>query len=381
MLTLDGRKQAGFLSRQFMLSCLFTSVFVCGGCKDGGIFGTDSGKTVSISGTIQAQYHSDLAPLLPLAGATLTIDTSSVMADGTGRYEFNSVTQGKHKIRISAPGIVPIDTLIDVTGSTSPLNFQFLFYRFGGTVSIDNPTAYGQLIPLKTTVVLDGAFSFQTTGDLHNFDCGFLAAGTHTLHIDATQTTLSRDTTFVSNLTYDFGTTNDYRFYVKGIPREFKFPADVGTTWQYDYQYGYYDQPGYVSRVTQGTHIWTLASTSITGSHIRAFLTDIRNDTTTIHYTDGYRADSSYTSVDTVSFSVFTSDSSIGLSSPEWSDALPRYYNSGGDTLVVSPYLGGIPEQLKTMWVNGVGLISVNYSYGGHVSTSTTLTLREFTKP
>ncbi len=381
MLSSEGGNKAAGPIRRFIWFCLFMLAFFMGGCKDEGIFGTGSGKPVNVSGTVNAQYHSDLNPVLPLAGATLTLDTTSVVANGVGRYSFNSVTPGKHTIRISASGIVPIDTSVDITSSTSPLNFQFVFYRFGGTVSIENPTAFGVLIPLKTTVVLDGGFSFQTTGDLHNFDCGYLAAGTHTLHIDATQSTSSRDTTFVANETYDFGTTNDYRFCVKAIPREFKYPTDVGTIWQYDYQYGYYDQTSYMSQVTRGRHVWTIASNSASGTEITASVTDIRNDTTDIHYTDGHRTDSSYTNVDTVNFTIVTGDSSIELNSPEWQYALPRYYGTGGDTLVISPYNNGAPLFSTTKWVSGVGLISVDYSYGSHVSTSTTLILRDFTKP
>lgn len=359
--------------------CLFASLIFISGCKKASITGTETDSVVIFSGTIEAIYHSALRTRSPLVGATLLLDSVSVQTDSSGNFSFPPMQSGAHQLRITAPDIVPIDTTVTLSGS-EPSHFSFMFYRFGGTVAFIEPDPYRLLRSIKTTMLIDGRHSFETTTDAANFDCGFLTAGYHTLHIERTSTTLPLDTTFLCGLPNDFGTQNAYRFYVGGIPQTFQFPSAVGTSWRYGYSLVSYVATSYLTSKISGTRLWTVNSLTQNGSTLTLNLSDVRRDTVVLDYDIGPYPDTSYVTHDTVYFTIVMDDSSIRVNSPECAFSFAKVF-VGGDTLKLNPVNPDYRTVSSYTIVNNVGLVYSSNGYSGNSSASIKMSLLDYTNP
>ena len=241
------------------------------------------------------------------------------------------------------------------------------------------PPSLRPFLPIRATVTLDNKVARLADSSwfcAFNFDS--VSEGRHTLHVDGTQYSLALDTTFVidhNGACYP----GYYLFTVGNVPRplrEFVFPSAVGKSWQY--RYSYVESGAYsVSRINC-LHFWTVSSSSIAGTTLTVLVSDIRRDT--LRASSSYHADTTYTSLDTVHFSITLSTNSITVGFPKRFlsskyQVVPRYHDYGSDTLTLRTGLYDTPAHGYCTYVSTVGLVGFSMSQSANTSYSESMSL------
>ena len=330
-----------------------------------------------------------------LSGAMVSVDpgTSSASSQTTGadgHFSFPQVTAGNHRVTVSHPRIVALDTMISISSASSRvlvfnclptlLPFQGYIQRLADPYEIQGdqytyPVQFKQKIFVDATVILDGHDSVRTGPayfpgwcNAGYFDLGSVTPGKHRIqaHGDGIY---PLDTTFVVTNS-QFAATDMYsnKFYFLVLPnrplREFVYPLNIGRQWTYTFHAYTYDGPDARSSDQRGVHTWQVTRADPQGSSTVFTVSDTHQDTMHLTWKYPVPGDSTYPVIESSEFTILQTADSIFVNTPFGGvRQIPRFHHLGTDTLTYSFY-GSWPN--TTIYISGLGLTKYSGSGGGN---------------
>ncbi len=349
-------------------------------------------------GGIATWYDYHYSAYVPLAGATVWLDSGTVSAssritDSTGGFAFPLPAPGNHGIKVSDARVVSKDIAITVKSASDIFRLQLpcepALLPFQGYVQrVAEPDEYSvgdNIAPpqlkykrgVDAVVTLDGHDSVRTIQQEFGgyFDLGMVSPGQHRLKIQGPEI-LPVDT-LLTFTTGQAGNPNDfanklYFIVTKVLPpvREFIYPLAVGQLWRYAYTYTSFSASSGLQSSQTGIHTWQVVNATPDGSGTIFTINDARQDTV---HRKTYYSDTTYTINETQQFTIVQTADSLFLNLPAFRVPrflrLPRFHNRGTDTLIFVPTYSDF-YQGSVVYISGIGLSSSSLSEPAHNSGS-----------